>query len=229
MLKGLALSRTVMSLLEIGRHPMTLFTISWCTRKPTPCSCLSSFPLKYTLFENVIYRLKSVFFFYDTTEVSRPNHTFCPLAFLHQILTTVQMSIIERFLANFSDLSNVCNKTSMSLTNIYRQLHWEGTQIHCGNFFLCRPLKKTTKRNDTFLQLMLRYTRHISTKCLHQDTQYPGENYSYSNRVENIVCPNFSKLAFFLKSNQRGLHVCYRCHSVLSMLPVTKFFFSFII
>ena len=40
MLKGLALSRTVMSLLEIGRHPMTLFAISLCTRKPTPCSCL---------------------------------------------------------------------------------------------------------------------------------------------------------------------------------------------
>ena len=49
MLKGLALSRTVMSLLEIWRHPMTLFTISLCSRKPTPCSCLSSFPLKFTL------------------------------------------------------------------------------------------------------------------------------------------------------------------------------------
>ena len=49
MLKGLALSRNVMSLLEIGRHPMTLFTISLCTWKLTPCSCLSSFPLKYTL------------------------------------------------------------------------------------------------------------------------------------------------------------------------------------
>ena len=29
--------------------PMTLFTISLCTRKPTPCSCLFSFPLEYTL------------------------------------------------------------------------------------------------------------------------------------------------------------------------------------
>ena len=28
---------------------MTLFTISLCTRKTTPCSCLSSFPLKYTV------------------------------------------------------------------------------------------------------------------------------------------------------------------------------------
>ena len=48
MLKELALSRFVMSMLEIRRHPMTLFTITLCTRKPTPCSCLSSFPLKYT-------------------------------------------------------------------------------------------------------------------------------------------------------------------------------------
>ena len=38
-----------MSRLEIGRPPMTLFTISLCTREPTPCSCLSAFPLKYTL------------------------------------------------------------------------------------------------------------------------------------------------------------------------------------
>ena len=28
---------------------MTIFTISLCTRKPTPCSCLSSFSLKYTV------------------------------------------------------------------------------------------------------------------------------------------------------------------------------------
>ena len=37
------------------------------------------------LFENVIYRIKSVFF-YDTTVLSKPKPTFCPLAFLHQIL-----------------------------------------------------------------------------------------------------------------------------------------------
>ena len=37
------------------------------------------------LFENVIYHLKSVFF-YDTTVLSRPELTFCCLAFLHQIL-----------------------------------------------------------------------------------------------------------------------------------------------
>ena len=49
MLKELALSRTVMSLLEIWRYPTTLFTLYLCTRKPTPCSCWSSFQLKYTL------------------------------------------------------------------------------------------------------------------------------------------------------------------------------------
>ena len=38
-----------MSLLETGRHPMTVFTMSLLTRNPTPCSCLSSFPLKKKL------------------------------------------------------------------------------------------------------------------------------------------------------------------------------------
>ena len=42
MLKGLAPSRTDMRLLELGQHPMTLFTISLRTRKPTPWSCFWS-------------------------------------------------------------------------------------------------------------------------------------------------------------------------------------------
>ena len=48
MLKGTALRRMVMSLLETGRHPMTVFMTSLWTRNPAPCSCLSSFPLKKT-------------------------------------------------------------------------------------------------------------------------------------------------------------------------------------
>ena len=44
-----------------------------------------------------------------------------------------------------------------------------------ADIFLCRLPKKTTKCDGTFLQLMLRYTRHIPTKCLHKDTGYPGE------------------------------------------------------
>ena len=70
------------------------------------------------------------------------------------------MYIIELCLANFSDLGNVCNKTSVSLTNCYRSLHCEGTQ-YIADIFLCRPLKRTTTCDDTVLQLMLRYTRHI--------------------------------------------------------------------
>jgi len=49
MLEGTALRRMVMSLLESGRHSMTVSTMSLRTRTPTPCSCLSSFPLKKTL------------------------------------------------------------------------------------------------------------------------------------------------------------------------------------
>ena len=37
------------------------------------------------LFENVVYRPKSIFF-YDTTVLSKPKFTFYPLAILHQIL-----------------------------------------------------------------------------------------------------------------------------------------------
>ena len=39
----------VMSLLETGRHSLTVYTMSLLTRNPTPCSCLSSFPLKKKL------------------------------------------------------------------------------------------------------------------------------------------------------------------------------------
>ena len=49
MLKGTALRRMVISLLETGRHPMTMFTKSLWTRNPTPCWCLSSFLLKKSL------------------------------------------------------------------------------------------------------------------------------------------------------------------------------------
>ena len=49
MLKGTALRRMVMSLLETGWHPMTVFTTSLWTRNPTPCLWLSSFQLEKTL------------------------------------------------------------------------------------------------------------------------------------------------------------------------------------
>ena len=42
MLKWTALGRMMISLLETGRHLMSVFTMSLWTRNPTPCSCLSS-------------------------------------------------------------------------------------------------------------------------------------------------------------------------------------------
>ena len=41
-LKGVALRRIDIILLETGRHPKTASTTSLCTRSPTPYSCLSS-------------------------------------------------------------------------------------------------------------------------------------------------------------------------------------------
>ena len=99
---------------------------------------------------------------------------------------------IDLVLANFSDLGNVCNKTSMSLTNCYRSLHCEGTQ-YIADIFLCRPLERTTIRDDTFLQLMLRYTRLISTKHLHKHAGILVKYYNYSNLVENIALSEFCK------------------------------------
>ena len=117
---------------------------------------------------------------------------FILLQFCIKYWTTVQMYIIELFLANFSDLGNIRNKTSMPLINCYRSLHCEGTQ-YIADIFLCRSLKRTKKRDDTFLQLMLRYTRLISTKRLHKHAGILVKYYSYSNRVENIALSEFCK------------------------------------
>ena len=102
------------------------------------------------------------------------------------------MYIIELLLANFSDLSNVYNKTSVSLTNCHRSLHCEGTQ-YIADIFLCCPLKRTTIRDDTFLQLMIRNTRLISTKRLHKHAGILVKYYRYSNLVENIALSEFCK------------------------------------
>ena len=50
-----------------------------------------------------------------------------------------------------------------------------------------------TKRDDTFVQLMLRFTRLIWTKCLHKHAGILVKYYSYSNRVENIALSEFCK------------------------------------
>ena len=116
----------------------------------------------------------------------------------------MQINVKELFLANFSDSDNVRNKISLSLTNFYRPLRCERTQI-LADIFLYRSLKRTTKRDDTFFQLMLRYTRLISTKRLHKHAGTLVKYYSYSNLVEDISLFNFVnihlKLAIFLTSN----------------------------
>ena len=55
----------------------------------------------------------------------------------------------------------------MPLINCYRSLHCEVTQ-YVVDIFIFHPLKRGTTRDDTFLQLMLQYTRLISTKRLHK-------------------------------------------------------------
>ena len=80
----------------------------------------------------------------------------------------------------------------MSLTNCYRSLHCEGTH-YIADIFLFRPLKRTTKRDDTLLQLMLRYTRLKSTKHLHKHAGILVKYYCYSNLVENIALSEFCK------------------------------------
>ena len=66
---------------------------------------------------------------------------FILLQFCIKYWSTVQMYIIELLLAYFSDLGNVCNKTSVSLTNCYRSLNCAATQ-YIADIFLCCPLKK---------------------------------------------------------------------------------------
>ena len=99
------------------------------------------------------------------------------------------MYIMELFSANFSDLGNVCNKTSVSLTNCYRPLHCEGNQ-YIADIFLCRPLKRTTTCNDFVLQLT---TRLISIKRLQKHADILVKYYSYSSGVENIAPSEFCK------------------------------------
>ena len=162
-------------------------------------------------------------FFYNATVLSRPKLTFILLQFCIKFWTKVQMYIIELCLANFSDLGNVCNKTSVSLTNCYRSLHCEGTQ-YIADIFLCRPLKRTTTCDDTVLQLMLRYTRLVSTKLLHKNAGMLVKYFRYSNCAENIALSEFFKhisktgnLSYIkLKRFARLLHVTQRFEYVIS-------------
>ena len=78
------------------------------------------------------------------------------------------------FLANVSDVGNICNKTSMSLTNFYRSLHCEGTQLHCGYFLMPYPEKDYETRRYIFEVDVTIYQTYID-KTFAQTCWYPGE------------------------------------------------------
>ena len=125
------------------------------------------------------------------------------------------MYIIELCLANFSDLGNVCTKTLVSLTRLWRD------PIHCGYFLMSSPEKDYDMWRS--LQLMLRYNRLVSTKRLHKHAGILVKYCSYSNCVENIALSEFCKhtsktgnLAYIkLKRFARLLHVSQRFEYVI--------------
>ena len=110
-LKGIALSCTVMSLLESGRHPITRSTISLCTRKSNPCSCFSSFLLKYTLLGFLQTFSISSHTIQGCSICIGPSHAKCSStlpAALQRVLTfhvAMVMSSLPRSLAPVAHLS----------------------------------------------------------------------------------------------------------------------------
>ena len=74
MLNGDAFRRMVMSRLETGRHPIMAFTVSLWMRNPTQCSCLSSLPLKKSLWPSGID--VSPEFFQRTSQSPRMFHWY---------------------------------------------------------------------------------------------------------------------------------------------------------
>ena len=67
-----------MSLLQTGRHPMTMFTMSLSTKHPMPCSCWSSFPLKKTLRSSPV--VVSPKFFHLVSQSPRMFHLYLVLS-----------------------------------------------------------------------------------------------------------------------------------------------------
>ena len=60
---------------------------------------------------------------------------------MHQILNHSADVNYSAIFANLSDLYNVCNKTSMSLTNFYDHCTVKGPK-YIANIFLCPALEK---------------------------------------------------------------------------------------
>ena len=72
----------VMSLLETGCHPLTVFTMPLWKRNPMPCLCLSSFPLKKTLCSS--YVVLSPKFFHFISQRSGMFHLYLSISCVSQ-------------------------------------------------------------------------------------------------------------------------------------------------
>ena len=73
-LNGDAFKRMLMSRLETSRPPMMAFTVSLSMRNPTPCSGLSSWPLKKSLWPSGVE--VSPKFFHRTSQSPRMFHRY---------------------------------------------------------------------------------------------------------------------------------------------------------
>ena len=101
MLNGDAFSRMVMSQLETGRHPMMAFTESLGIRNLTSCSCLSSRPLKKSLWPSGVdvtpkFFQRTSHMFHQYLSISCVSSSTFPVA-LSDI--TFQVLIVMLFLA----------------------------------------------------------------------------------------------------------------------------------
>ena len=107
MLNGDAFRRMVMGRLETGRHPMMAFTVSLWMRNPTVCSCLSSRPLKKSLWPSVVNVSPQFFFFFQcTSQGPRMFHRYLFIACVSSSTfpvalrdLTFQVPIVMLFLA----------------------------------------------------------------------------------------------------------------------------------
>ena len=134
---------------------------------------------------------------------SFPKFTFYPLAVCIKYWNTVQMYIIQLFLATFSNFVNVCNKTSLFLTNRYRSLHCVRIQ-YIADFFLCRPLKRTTTCGETIFAVDVTIYQTYIDKTFAQTIRYPGDIIQLLQSSREY-CP-FRILQAYIQNWQSFLH-----------------------
>ena len=93
MLKGDAFWQVVMGRLEKGRHPMMAFTVCLWMRNPTTCSCLTSLPLKKSLWPSGVDISPKIF--QHTSQSPRMFHRYL-------LILCVSSSTFSAALSDFS-------------------------------------------------------------------------------------------------------------------------------